>query len=121
MRLARDADELAPALHAAQPEAKAAFGNDARLPREATCSDPRHIEIQVLADKHGNAVHLGERDCSIQRRNQKFIEEAPSPALTPEVASDGRRCDCGGASLSATLVWARSSSCRRRRASTSWR
>ena len=84
MRLAMTEEEFLPLLKAAQQEAEAAFGNGA-VYLERFVKDPRHIEFQVLADKHGNVVHLGERDCSIQRRNQKLLEEAPSPVLTPEV------------------------------------
>ena len=84
MRLANTEDEFLSLLKAAQQEAEAAFGNgDVYL--ERFVNNPRHIEFQVLADKYGNVVHLGERDCSIQRRNQKLLEEAPSPVLTPEV------------------------------------
>lgn len=81
MRLARTADDLEEALNAAQQEALAAFG-DGAVYLERYLEIPRHIEIQVIADTHGNVVHLGERDCSLQRRNQKVLEEAPSPALT---------------------------------------
>lgn len=84
MRMARNMEEFMPLLKQAQGEAEAAFGNGA-VYIERYVTNPRHIEFQVLADKHGNVVHLGERDCSVQRRNQKLVEEAPSPALTPEV------------------------------------
>jgi acetyl-CoA carboxylase, biotin carboxylase subunit len=81
MKIANSEDELENALSMASTEAKAAFGN-AGVYMEKYLGNPRHIEIQVIADKHGNAVHLGERDCSMQRRHQKVIEEAPSPALS---------------------------------------
>jgi acetyl-CoA carboxylase biotin carboxylase subunit len=81
MRVVRDADELPKAFKTATREAEAAFGvGDVYL--EKFVENPRHIEIQVLGDHHGSVVHLGERECSIQRRHQKLIEEAPSPALT---------------------------------------
>ncbi|RJF87900.1 acetyl-CoA carboxylase biotin carboxylase subunit [Oleomonas cavernae] len=80
MKVARSVDELAVALSTARSEAKAAFGDDA-VYIEKYLGQPRHIEIQVIADSFGNVVHLGERDCSLQRRHQKVLEEAPSPAL----------------------------------------
>jgi acetyl-CoA carboxylase biotin carboxylase subunit len=80
MKMARAADELAATLATARAEAKAAFGDDA-LYLEKYLERPRHIEIQVLGDGHGRAIHLGERDCSLQRRYQKVFEESPSPAL----------------------------------------
>ena len=84
MRIVRSEEELFPALTAASTEAAAAFKNGA-VYIERYIERPRHIEIQVLADEHGNCVHLGERECSIQRRHQKLLEEAPSPVLTPEL------------------------------------
>src|SRR3954466_2800654 len=84
MRIVRSEEELGPAMQTASTEAAAAFKNgDVYI--EKYIENPRHIEIQVLADEHGHCIHLGERDCSIQRRHQKLIEEAPSPVLTPEL------------------------------------
>ena len=83
MRIARTDDEAREGFTSASNEARTSFGDD-RVFCEKFIEDPRHIEIQVLADAHGNAVYLGERECSIQRRHQKVIEEAPSPFLDPE-------------------------------------
>jgi propionyl-CoA carboxylase alpha chain len=80
MRIARSKAEVAEGFARARSEAKSSFG-DERVFIEKFITDPRHVEIQVLGDKHGNVIHLGERECSIQRRNQKVIEEAPSPLL----------------------------------------
>jgi len=84
MRVVEKADELAEALEGAQREAKSAFGDDS-VYLEKFIENPRHIEFQVFGDTHGNAVHLFERECSIQRRHQKIVEETPSVALTPEI------------------------------------
>jgi acetyl-CoA carboxylase, biotin carboxylase subunit len=80
MKVAKDRDSLAEAVATAQAEAAAAFG-DGTVYMERYLQKPRHIELQVIADSHGNVVHLGERDCSLQRRHQKVLEEAPSPVI----------------------------------------
>jgi propionyl-CoA carboxylase alpha chain len=82
MRIAYSESEVAEGFARSRSEAKSSFGDD-RMFIEKFITDPRHIEIQVLGDKHGNVIYLGERECSIQRRNQKVIEEAPSPLLDP--------------------------------------
>jgi acetyl-CoA carboxylase biotin carboxylase subunit len=84
MRVAKNADEFARSFSLARSEALSAFSND-EVYVEKYLSRPRHIEFQILGDQHGNVLHLGERDCSIQRRHQKLIEEAPSPAVTPDL------------------------------------
>src|SRR5256714_10131806 len=84
MRLITDAAAFPDALRSARSEAQGAFG-DPTVILERAVVDPRHIEIQVFGDRYGNAIHLGERDCSVQRRHQKVIEEAPSPKVTPEL------------------------------------
>jgi geranyl-CoA carboxylase alpha subunit len=84
LRLVPDAAAFPDLLRSARSEAQSAFG-DASMILERAIVDPRHIEIQVFGDRHGNAIHLGERDCSVQRRHQKLIEEAPSPAVSPEL------------------------------------
>jgi len=84
MRLVPGPEQLESLFKAAQGEAEAAFGNPG-LYMEKFVDRPRHVEVQVLADRHGNVVHLGERDCSIQRRHQKLLEEAPSTAVTPDL------------------------------------
>ncbi|NTV64331.1 MAG: acetyl-CoA carboxylase biotin carboxylase subunit [Oscillochloris sp.] len=87
LRVVRNADEIADAFASARREAEVAFKNGA-LYVEKYLTNPRHIEIQILADMYGNAVAVGERDCSVQRRHQKLIEECPSPALTPEIRAE---------------------------------
>jgi len=84
MRLVADEAGFVEALRSARSEAKAAFG-DGTVILEQAIRNPRHIEIQVFGDRYGNAVHLGERDCSVQRRHQKLIEESPSPAVSPKL------------------------------------
>ncbi|SFR68187.1 geranyl-CoA carboxylase alpha subunit [Marinobacter daqiaonensis] len=84
MRLVETAEDFPAALGSARSEAESAFG-DPEVILERAIINPRHIEIQVMADRYGNAVYIGERDCSIQRRHQKVVEEAPSPAVSPEL------------------------------------
>jgi acetyl-CoA carboxylase biotin carboxylase subunit len=84
MRVVKKESEIEEMINMAQTEASTAFGNNA-VYIEKYLENPRHIEVQIIADQFGNVVHLGERDCSIQRRHQKLLEEAPSPAITPDV------------------------------------
>ncbi len=93
MRIVREESELENSFRTASHEAETAFGNPS-LYIEKFLEEPRHIEIQIMGDKHGNVVHFGERDCSIQRRHQKLVEESPSPVLTSEI-----RAAMGSASI----------------------
>ena len=95
MRLVERAGAFLDALHLAQAEAKASFGSD-QIILERAVIRPRHVEVQVFADRFGNVVHLGERDCSVQRRHQKVVEEAPCPVMTPD-----QRAEMGAAAVEA--------------------
>ena len=99
MRIARSAAEVETAYSEAQAEARAAFGGD-RVFLEKLVEGGHHIEVQVFADKYGRAVHLGERDCTVQRNHQKLIEESPSPVLTPEL----RAATCNAAARAAASI-----------------
>jgi len=98
MRIARGPDDVATAFAEAQAEARAAFGGD-RVFLERLIEGGRHIEVQILGDRHGHAIHLGERDCTVQRNHQKLIEESPSPALDP--AELDRTCRAAAAAAAA--------------------
>ncbi|KUO78127.1 MAG: acetyl-CoA carboxylase biotin carboxylase subunit [Desulfosporosinus sp. BRH_c37] len=87
MRVAQNSKELNKSIQAAQNEAQASFGNS-EVYLEKYVEEPRHIEFQILGDKYGNVVHLGERDCSLQRRHQKLLEESPSSAITPKLRAE---------------------------------
>ena len=92
MRVVHTEAALLNSIQLTKAEAGAAFGNDT-VYMEKFLENPRHVEFQILADEHGNAVHLGERDCSMQRRHQKVVEEAPAPGITPEMRAEiGGRC-----------------------------
>lgn len=91
MRLVKEANEIIPFFRTAQSEALNAFGDDS-VYIEKYIESPHHIEFQILADRHGNVIHLFERECSIQRRHQKVIEETPSPLMTPEVREEMGKC-----------------------------
>jgi len=91
MKIVHSPASLPNAFAAARSEAKAGFGNP-QVYIEKFCENPRHVEVQILADKHGNVIHLGERDCSIQRRHQKLLEEAPCPVLSPELRKKMGEC-----------------------------
>ena len=92
MKVAKTKDDLAEAFGTARSEAKSVFGND-EVYIEKYLTLPRHIEVQVFGDGRGGAVHLGERDCSLQRRHQKVFEEAPGPCITPEIRAEiGKTC-----------------------------
>ena len=117
MKLARGEGDIETAFRTARSEAKAAFGND-EVYIEKYLGRPRHIEVQVFGDGRGGAVHLGERDCSLQRRHQKVLEEAPGPTITPAMRAEiGETCARAVAEIGYSGR-ARSSSCSRTAGST---
>jgi len=109
IRICPDEDMLREEFVVARAEVKAAFGDDS-LYIEKCLVDPRHIEFQVLADKFGNVIHLGERECSIQRRYQKLIEEAPSPVMTPKLREAMGQAAIKSPRWSPAWIWSRSRS-----------
>ncbi len=114
MRVVHSDAALANAISMTRSEAEAAFGN-ATVYMEKYLENPRHIEIQVLADGQGNAIHLGERDCSMQRRHQKVIEEAPAPGITEEQSEPKIGAQCvDGRAVTAIAAPAPSSFCIRK-------
>ncbi len=118
MRVVRDPADLAAALRQTMGEAKSAFGDDSVFV-ERYVEDPKHIEVQVLGDGEGRALHLFERECSVQRRHQKLIEESPSPSLTPALRAASAPPPCARPSRSPTAAPAPWSSCSARPASSS--
>ena len=121
MRVVHSDAALFNAVSITRAEALSAFGSD-QVYMEKFLEHPRHIEFQVLADSHGNAVHLGERDCSMQRRHQKVIEESPAPGISDEERrANGAALRRSVPARSATAARARSSSCIRTASSSSSR
>ena len=112
MRVVRDPGDLAAAVEAAAREAEAAFG-DGGLVYERYVEGARHVEVQILRDAHGAGLHLGERDCSVQRRHQKVIEEAPAPGVGATSAASSASPRCASPTPSATSGPAPPSSCSR--------
>ena len=122
MKTVYSADEAAQAFESAEREGRSYFA-DASVYVERYLEDPRHVEVQVLADSFGNVIHLGERDCTIQRRHQKLVEETPSPAVDRGAARRGSgRSRSTRRARRATAPPGRSKGCSRRTApTTSWR
>ena len=122
MKTVYSADEAAQAFESAEREGRSYFA-DASVYVERYLEDPRHVEVQVLADSFGNVIHLGERDCTIQRRHQKLVEETPSPAVDPRAARRGSgRSPSTRRAPRATAPPERSKGCSPRTApTTSWR
>ena len=120
MRVVHKEEDLIDSAKLTRNEAGAAFGNP-MVYLEKFLTNPRHVEIQVLADGQGNAIHLGDRDCSLQRRHQKVIEEAPAPLIDEEARRRFRPAASRPVSISATVVLALSSSSTKTATSTSSR
>jgi len=120
MKIVRSEAEVDDALESAKREGEAYFGNDS-VYVEKYLEAPKHIEVQVLADRDGNVRHLGERDCSLQRRHQKVIEEAPSPALDTDLREDRRSCPQKVFAQPTTPTQGPSSSSSKMASSTSWK